>query len=275
MHEEVAAALGWELVEKCAGGEFGAHLVSRRGEKAVLKVWSPPLDFERISNSAELAGRVRANGQLVPRYLGVGKIGDSIYTLQEWIDGEVPARLELRTAQRMIELLDTHEGVAANWGDRLAGFGAWWDLHDTFTSAPPDIHALAEEIRDANARFSGVPVTTTDVLHDDYHHKNVMVRGAEVVAIIDWDAAQPGDRWFDAFLLMWWSQVAENDFDPAVAEWLRPFVESQLNERQLARYAASNALRQLEFFQRAYGGAPAQRIKEGVERTMAPYWRSL
>ncbi len=275
MHEEVANALGWELVEKCAGGEFGAHLVSRHGEKAVLKSWSPPHDFERISNSAKLAGRVRDAGQLVPRYLDVGQIGDSIYTLQEWIDGDVPARLELATAQRMIELLDTHEGVAADWGGGPAGFGAWWDIHDTFRTAPPDIQMLAEEIRDANTRFGDVPVTTTDVLHDDYHHKNVMVRGDEVVAIIDWDAAQPGDRWLDAFLLMWWSQVAENDFDPAVAHWLRPLVESQLSERQLARYAASNALRQLEFFQRAYGGEPAQWIKEGVERTMAPYWRSL
>lgn len=275
MHEEVANALGWELVERCAGGEFGAHLVRRREEKAVLKVWSPPHDFERISNSADLAMRVRAAGQLVPRYLDVGQVSEATYSLQEWIDGEVPARLDLRTAQRMIELLATHEGVAADWGDRPAGFGAWWDLHDTFATAPPDIKTLHEEIRDANAQFGDVPVTTTDVLHDDYHHKNVMVRGDDVAAIIDWDAAQPGDRWFDAFLLMWWSQVAANDFDPAVAAWLRPLVDSHLDDRQLARYAASNALRHLEFFQRAYGGEPAQWIKEGVERTMAPYWRNL
>ncbi len=272
MHD-IAQGLGWELVEKCAGGEFGAHLVRRGDEKAVLKTWQPPHDFERITNSAELAMRVRDAGQLVPRYLDVGRRDDVIYTLQEWIDGDVPLRLDLPVARRMVELLDTHAGVAADWGERPAGFGAWWDQHDTFKTAPTDIAALADEVFDAIDRFDDAPVTTTDVVHDDYHHKNVLVRDDNVVAIIDWDAAQPGDRWFDAFLLMWWSQVAENDFDPAVAAWLRPHVEAQLDERQLARYAANNALRQLEFFQRVYGGEPAQWIKNGIKQTMAPYWR--
>ncbi len=259
-------------MERCAGGEFGAYLVRRGDERAILKLQHLELGFDRIRRSAELAMAVRDAGQLAPKYLDVGQAPDAIYTLQEWVDGEVPARLNLRTAQRMVELLECHRDVAT--GDGPAGFTPWWDRHAVLKAAGGSIAALGEEIVNAMERFGEVPTSMTDVEHDDYHHKNVMVRGDDVVAIIDWDAARPGDRWRDAFLLMWWSQAAHNDFDDDVAPWLRRQVEDALTHDQLAKYASHNAMRQLEFFQRVYGGEPAEWIRGSIERYMAPYWRA-
>lgn len=207
--EEVAESIGWEFVERCAGGEFGAHLVRRGDKKAILKVAQHARAFVSIRNGAELADRARANGQLVPRFLAVEEWGDTGYTLQEFVEGDVPMRLSLPLAQRMIELLDTHIDVAADWpADKPAGFGDWWAEANTFASAPGHIRALSEEVIQVRDRSRGTALGTTDVAHDDYHHKNLLVRDGVIVAIIDWDGAQPGDRWYDAFKLMWWSQAA-------------------------------------------------------------------
>lgn len=272
--EEVAQSIGWEFVETCAGGEHGAHLVRRGSEKAILKIATSAQSFASIRGGAELSDRARANGQLVPRYLDIAEWRDTGYTLQEFVDGEVPPRMTLPLAQRMIELLDTHEGQASDWPvDGVAGFGEWWTFSDTIENAPAHIRDLANEAADARDRLRGTAVPTTDVVHADYHNKNLLLRDGEIVAIIDWDGAAPGCRWYDAFLLMWWSQASTNVIDADVAPWLRPFVESKLNADQLGWYATEIACGQLEFFQRVHPLDPTEWVYESVQNYMAPYWR--
>jgi hypothetical protein len=40
-----------------------------------------------------------------------------------------------------------------------------------------------------------------DVLHGDFHHQNLLVRGAEIVAYVDWEGARAGDSRSDLLML--------------------------------------------------------------------------
>jgi hypothetical protein len=266
-----ARSLGWDLVERCAGGEFGAHLVERRGERAILKLHAPELSYEAIAGSVALAGRARERGQRVPRYLDVGRAGDAAYTLQAWVAGDLPERLTLPLAREMIDLLGAHAGAAAGWTG-VAGFAPWWQPLDVLRAGGPALRALGDKIERVLNETADLALPTNDVVHDDYHFRNLLVAGGSIAAIIDWEAAHAGDRWFDGFLLMWWCNAVPDLAEPAAADWLREVVEEQLDESTLARYAAQMALRILDFFQRTQPGTMDRWISE-VDRVLSPYWR--
>jgi Ser/Thr protein kinase RdoA (MazF antagonist) len=264
----VATSLGWSLVEKCAGGEFGAYEVRRGSERAVLKVFAAELDHDALVGSVELTDRARAAGQLAPRYLDVGRYDDRTYSLQEWADGVLPERLSAATAAQMVDLLDTHAGVGAGWSGP-AGFTPWWDQIEVLRDAGHDIaDELAEVLRDdPGPQFDG-----DDVVHSDYHFRNVLVRGDAVISVIDWDATAVGDRWSDAVLLMWWCRAAPELATPEAADLLQRVVETNLDDKRLARYAARMARTVLDFNQRTYPRTMARWLAS-VDEILAPYWR--
>jgi hypothetical protein len=263
----VAGDIGWAVIERCSGGEFGAYLVERGTERAVLKLHQPELDGDAIAGSVALAARVRERGQLVPRYLDVGQRLDCTYTVQEFVPGVIPEPLTQPLAAQMLELLECHAGAAVGF-TQPAGFTPWWDASAVVRTAGGAVAALGDE----NNAVPPVAVSDDDVRHDDYHLRNLLVLGGRITAIFDWEGARRGDRRFDAFLLAWTAHAAPELATRDAAAWLRHRVEAMLNDQELAFYAAAVARRFLDFNWRTYPDR-IQYWVDAVEAHLAPYWR--
>jgi Ser/Thr protein kinase RdoA (MazF antagonist) len=266
-------ALGWQLIERCGGGEFGAHLVERGNERAVIKVWPDPSVAAEIGQSVALAGRVRERGQPVPRYIDVGVAAGASYSLQEWIDGALPEPLVLAHAQQLVGFLDAHEDAAVGIDYDRPRWWREWDPVAAFGDATGRLRGLADELADI-PRPDDLPRPTTDVVHGDYHHRNLLVRGRRVVAVFDWEGAHPGDRRADLFKLAWWCDAVTDQATRPAARWLRAQAEAALDDRELAAHAADVASWNLDFFAREHPEVLDPWLLDAVERVLAPYWRA-
>jgi hypothetical protein len=209
---EVAEALGLRLGRRL-GGEWGAFLVrTPAGAPAVLK----PLprhelfSMSRVTTAIELATALHAEGYPLPRYLDVGMVGEQPYTLQEFRPGEMPERLETAHVRRLIELRRWHVGAAARAGQSSA---EWRDaLLAGLDPGGPQTRVVRERGDERALRLldramqTGAAVNPSvlsgdDVLHGDFHHQNLLVRGAEIVAYVDWEGARAGDSRSDLLML--------------------------------------------------------------------------
>jgi Ser/Thr protein kinase RdoA (MazF antagonist) len=265
--------LGWDLVHRCGGGEFGAYLVERGGERAILKAWPDEVSCSEIEQSVALAARARDRGQLVPLYYGVGVADGVSYSLQQHVDGNLPEPLTLEHARQLVDLLAAHVGAAAGATYSRPRWWRAWDPTVILTSTHPRVRALADELA-AVAPVDSLELPTNDVVHGDYHHRNLLVRGSRVVAVFDWEGAYPGDSRADLFKLAWWSLAVPDQITRPAATWLRARIEDELSPIELAAYAADVATWNLDFFGRVHPEVLDSWLVNAIESVLAPLWRN-
>ena len=106
----VADALGLRVVGPLAGGLFGAVLVTDSNlERLVLKVL-PQAELASVwAAGAAMATRLREDGYPAPRYVGTGTVGETVWSLQECLAGEVPRRLGSDHARQLVGLARRHD----------------------------------------------------------------------------------------------------------------------------------------------------------------------
>lgn len=268
----VGKAIGWTVVRQCSGGEFGAFLVERGAERAILKAW-PDLDSApEISQSIELARRVHARGQLVPEYLNVGTAAGASYSLQRFVEGELPKPLTLAHARQLVALLEAHRDAAVGAAYDWPRWRRTWN-RSILTSAAPRVRAIADELADVPG-VDSLDRPHDDVSHGDYHHQNLLVRGDQVVTVFDWEGAHPGDRQADLFKLAWWSAARPDHFSPDATAFLTTTVRSTLTGAELASYAADVATWMIDFFATAHPETLDAWLLNAVEQVLAPMWRT-
>lgn len=130
MSERVASvvdALGARLGARCAGGEFGAFRITTSARApAVLKLlppW-PELALDNVRTAAGLVDHLRADGYPAPRFLAVGAYDGTVYTVQEYVDGEVPHVLPSSAGSTLLQLWQRHldalpAGAGAGYGNEV------------------------------------------------------------------------------------------------------------------------------------------------------------
>jgi aminoglycoside phosphotransferase (APT) family kinase protein len=84
-----------------------------------------------------------------------------------------------------------------------------------------------------------------DVVHVDFHHRNVLVAEGEVSAVIDWEGCRPGDASFDLVTLAFGLTVAEVSAQAREAVWEEVCRRTVPTARRA--YAAHMALRQVDW----------------------------
>lgn len=196
----VARALGVRLGDQFAGGEFGAFgIQTGTGAPGVLKLlpaW-PELALSKVRSAAALVDLLISRGYPAPRFLDVGQVGGTVYTVQEYVDGLVCVNLPGATFAELLQLWRRQQGLlpsgaGTNWGiDLIARANRGEELR----AKTKDTRALAVLDRALEAAHAADPTIfrTIDVVHGDYHPGNVLVRGGQVAAVIDWETAQAGD----------------------------------------------------------------------------------
>lgn len=259
---DLAAALDVTVVRQLAGGEWGAFLVTTAtGAAAVLKPLPRHELFAEavVRQAVGFARALRGDGYPIPAYLDVGVIDGQVFTLQEAVDGEVPAGLLPSHARQLIELRRRHIDAAMPH-DAVPAAGAWGaELVDWLSDGDgpeqkallgcgdPRVSRLLDEAIEVGLRTDPAIFRSTDVVHNDFHHANLLVRGEEVVAVFDWEGARAGDSAVDLSTLAWYASASENPVTAATAALVRAELDAAVPPEVRAALAARFAVGKLAF----------------------------
>jgi aminoglycoside phosphotransferase (APT) family kinase protein len=122
----------------------------------------------------------------------------------------------------------------SRWGDHvLATLGAAADV------------PLADTLRAAADGLAPEAFPQHDLMHCDFHHRNLLVRHRRLTGVVDWDGVRAGDRVFDLVTLAFCSAVATCQEGAVDRLWER--ARSLRPAGVVRAYAALMALRQLEW----------------------------
>jgi aminoglycoside phosphotransferase (APT) family kinase protein len=278
--EDLADELGLDVIARLHGGERGAVEVrASDGATLVLKVF--PLDeADGLARALEVAARVRARGVPVPDPYWMGTTSRRAYTLQQRCDGAVPEVFEDAHAAQMLHFWAAHHDAVPEGGDwperakraLLVGDIELFAVHEPVRAAGGEAAALLGEIIDVASSADPSVLRRTDAMHRDWHHRNLLVRGETVTAVIDWEAARAGDARLDLVLLTYWTGVyAGSGVSREAHERVSAFTAARVEPDARRALAALVALHQLWFV----SALRPERLNETVtqvRRELAPHW---
>ncbi len=241
-------SLGVTLGERCPGGEVGAYYASAADGRRLVFKWSDdPLDRGQFDAVCHRVDHLRARGHLAPRYLPPCVVEGGVVLFQEamlgsWRD-EVDASL-VEHAIRLVELQAGAADVPGGWASYVQIDGADdYCLHEPLRRHSPETRRLVERIESIGHDVGGLP--EGDLVHLDFHHRNILRDDDRLVAVVDWEGCRPGDRAFD--LVTFCFGMTHAHAEPAVFEpaWAR--ATEMTTADALAAYGAHMALRRVDW----------------------------
>jgi aminoglycoside phosphotransferase (APT) family kinase protein len=282
MHQPVVDALDLVMQGELEGGEHGALLVRRRnGDLAVLKVFGIER-AARLRTAAEMTGHLRALGASAPHGYTAGVVEQRAYSLQDHIDGSVPQMLDDALAEFLLAQWQLRQGAAPatrDWAaevERALRQGSWffYAQHEPIRAAGGRASALLDEIVAVGRGRELGALRAGDIVHGDYHHRNLVVGVDGAATIIDWDDAAPGDGRYDLVILAYWTSVYRDvGVRPDAADRIRAAIDAH-DPIAIAVLRALFALHLLWFV----AAIRPERLPEtvaGIEAHLAPSWRAI
>jgi aminoglycoside phosphotransferase (APT) family kinase protein len=213
---------------------------------------------------------LRQRGYPAPEYVGVGKSGGTIFTLQRRLPGQalhrgpgMPPAPELFAAVlpsllAAIELQrDAGDLAQPPWPawllDTIETGGDGYCLHATMRQAPRTA-ALLGRLQKLAGRSPRGEARARDVVHFDMNPANILHAGGRLSGVVDWnipfDGAGQGDRGFDVATLLFHTYDIEQTRE---ALWERALELSGLAWTTV--YLCHLSLRQVEWSRRHSPGS--------------------
>jgi aminoglycoside phosphotransferase (APT) family kinase protein len=221
----VAEELGLAIIRPFTFGILGAVLVATAdGQEQVLKTAADPALEPVWSMGAEVATRLHEQGYPNPRIVGVGATRTAVWSLQERMAGHVTHRLTATQAAQLLALARRHNtdsGRRRPWRDDAIRAARGW-LAETLIDP-----ACAAVLVAALDRGEGADLLDDTIVHSDFHHGNTLIEDDDIVAVLDWDIAGPGDWRFDLVTLAFGCVVRPRSFEPAAAALIIEAVRSE------------------------------------------------
>jgi tRNA A-37 threonylcarbamoyl transferase component Bud32 len=258
------------LLGRCTGGEVGAHVAeTRRGDQVVFKWIEEPSFLPEITRVVERVGRLRRKGFPIPQYWAPLVFDGGVVLCQEMVRGSWSDEFDNTLVDRVLALNDLQGGegdARASWTGYMAGTlttGAdGYCLHEPLRTYSDATRALLSWIEQVGADLPALPAH--DLVHLDFHHRNMLQTGGELSAVIDWEGCRPGDRAFDlvTFCFGFTHALAPAGLDLVV--WQQALRLAHLD--RLATYVAHVALRRLDWTIRHHTHADVERVLELAHR---------
>jgi hypothetical protein len=232
------------------GGEVGATDVrGNDGSRFVLKWW----DGDAVSGrrAAALVERLRARGYPIPRFVVADDLGGVTVMLQDYVAGAVSDDVSAATVETLLALNGLHVGEGdaerSDWSTYIAGSllqgCEGYCVHEPLRDYDRRTAALLETIRATGEGVGDLP--SSDVVHVDFHHRNVLLDGEAVAAVIDWEGCRSGDAAFDLVTLAFGLTVARVPASARDRVWDEAHRRAQPDA--LRAYVAHMALRQVDW----------------------------
>jgi thiamine kinase-like enzyme len=121
-------------------------------------------------------------------------------------------------------------------------------------------HALVDDVLALNA-LQG------DIVHGDFHHRNLLVADGRVSAVVDWDDADVGDPAFDLVTLAFCSVVAT--CEPGAVERLWQAALERRGREAVSGYVHDMAARQVDWSRRHRTPADVIFWRDAGERALS------
>jgi aminoglycoside phosphotransferase (APT) family kinase protein len=116
-------------------------------------------------------------------------------------------------------------------------------IHETLRSHDDRTRHVLDRI-EAIGRTVG-PLRGGDLVHLDFHHRNILRDGERLITVVDWEGARSGDRVFDlvTFCFGFTHAIADRGAENRVWDRARELGDAD----SLAAYVAHMALRRLDW----------------------------
>ena len=168
----------------------------------------------------------------------------------------MPQVFEGAHAAQMLDFWTAHEGAmpeGGDWPERLVhalvvGDIELFAVHAPIRAAGGEAAVLLGEIVDVGGSADPSVLRRTDAMHRDWHHRNLLVDGDTVTAVIDWESARAGDARLDLVLLNYWCDVyVDSGVSRAAHSRVSSFTAARVEPDARRLLAALVALHQLWF----------------------------
>ena len=254
----------FELGERYATGEQGAFAIfNREGKRAVLK-WMPGADDAgRLERASVMTERLQSIGYPAPHYLYIGKALGGTYSIQLALPGismplsttaeYLPRLLELNTLQVNQALPGLPDGHQEAVNTVLFG-GEGYCLHSSLQEYSCATAVLLSDLQRLVSFHRDTPHRTSDVVHGDFQHTNILVQNHQITGVVDWDNVHAGDCVFDIATLLFYSYD-----DRTVREQLWQYALERASLRLLSVYLAHLILRQVDWSLRYHDQGTVER----------------
>jgi tRNA A-37 threonylcarbamoyl transferase component Bud32 len=254
-----------------AGGEVGAADVRERdGTRYVLTWWEG--DAESGRRAATLVEGLRQRGYPAPAFVLADDVGGVTVMMQEFVAGEATDTISDPAIDRLLELNALQVGASpahdATWSEYMVGSllrgCVGYCVHPPLRDYDRRTRSLLESIHQAGEAVDELP--SGDVVHVDFHHRNVLVSDGQVSAVIDWEGCRTGDAAFDLVTLAFGLSVADVTAQARERVWDEVCRRTVPTVRRA--YAAHMALRQVDWSIR-------HRTPADVEHWLGVAWQLL
>ena len=251
--DAVRAAHGEHMVleGRCPGGEVGAHYArTSDGHRVVFKWSEDPGRLGELSRMVERVERLRAKGYPAPRYHLPVAFDGGVAVFQDAVDGEWRDDIDAGLVETALMLNDMQAGGAdqrTGWRDyivqTLTEGADGYCLHETLRNHSPETRLVLEWVESVGKSVGALPCD--DLVHLDFHHRNMLRVGHRLSAVVDWEGCMPGDRAFDLITFSFGFTHAQAAPEPEQQVWAR--AEEIATAEQLTAYAAHMSLRRLDW----------------------------
>ncbi|MFG1603534.1 phosphotransferase [Actinoplanes sp. NPDC049265] len=197
----IADITGVRLVVEgpCPGGEVGAAYVCwPDGRRSVLS--------EGNARVAPLLDRARAAGVPTARQELTAHVDGRRVIVQQRLPGTPPATVDAALVRQLIDVNTRLAGLlsSAPSGPRpvdlhLSGDGPGFCLHQPLAGYGGRAARLLDHVHEVGAALPHI--TGDDLVHFDFHPRNVLVAGGRITGVVDWDGAARYDGTFDLVTL--------------------------------------------------------------------------
>jgi hypothetical protein len=233
------------------GGEVGAHFArSADGQRFVFKWSDEPSDVGYFEGIVYRVGLLRQVGYPVPRYLAPVALPGGAVIVQEAVDGGWSDEVDHELLDAILSINDLqggHTDDAGGWTEfirrTLTEGEDGYCVHASLRAHSQRTGALLDWIRGVGATHGQLP--GHDVVHVDFHHRNMLRVDDRLSAVVDWEGCCWGDRAFD--LVTFCFGLSEATVAPGVEEraWRRACEIT--GPEALRAYVAHMSLRRVDW----------------------------
>jgi Phosphotransferase enzyme family len=207
-------------------------------------------DLADVAHVVERVDRLRDVGYPAPDYLPPFLVEGGVVVLQREVAGAWRDDLPNDFPDTVLRLNHLQEGMADPGGDwtdyvrmTLTEGADGYCLHATLRNATRETRQLLEWVQSVGRDLG--PLPEHDLVHIDFHHRNMLRQGPKLVAVVDWEGCRPGDRAFDlvTFCFGMTHAVAASGVEERV--WTSAM--RLAGPQALAAYVAHMALRRVDW----------------------------